>query len=293
MRKRMWIALVLGVFLTVCLTGGAWASEKGKKGILLVGFGTSEPGARGAIQRIVDGAKKAFPDTEVRLSYTSNIIRRKILKEEGLVIDTPLTALAKMQDDGFTSVTVQSIHIIAGEEFYQLDSVVRSFDAIQGKYGFSRIVLGAPLLNSFEDYRKTVDLLKIKYGKYAADGGAVVFMGHGTHHGGNAAYSQMQLLFDDAGLPFVMGTVEGFPEIDQVKKRLAVLKPSKVTLVPFMVVAGDHAKNDMGDAKDPESWISLLKKEGYVVEAVLKGLGDGEGLADLFVDHIREAAGEK
>jgi sirohydrochlorin cobaltochelatase len=296
MRKNMATLLLLGLAAVGLLAGAAAASEKAgseKRGILLVAFGTSEPEARGAVDRIAETARKTFPDAEVRLSYTSNIIRRKILKEEGLAVDSPLIALAKMQDEGFTSVTVQSLHIIAGEEFHQLASVVRTLGTVRGKYGFSRLSLGTPLLTTLEDYRKTAELLKTKYGSLADDGGIVVFMGHGTHHGANAAYSQMQMIFDEERLPFVLGVVEGFPDLEGVKRRLAALKPGKVTLVPFMVVAGDHARNDMADEDDPESWISVLRKEGYSVEAVMKGLGDGEGLAELFADHIRKASGSR
>ncbi len=294
MKKNMLVSAALCVcllFASTCVAAAAEkAKAKAKEGILLVAFGTSEPDARGAIQRIVDGVKKAFPGADVRLSFTSNIIRRKVLKEEGLAFDSPLIALAKMQDDGVVSVTVQSLHIIPGEEYNQLAAVVRSLRSIEGKYAFASLNFGSPLLETYEDYEKAVALLKTKYGALAGNGAAVVFMGHGTHHSANSAYAQMQLLFDDAKLPFVIGTVEGYPSLDTVKRRLADLKPSKVTLVPFMIVAGDHAKNDMSAKDDPESWLSILSKEGYAVETLLKGLGDGDGLAELFVEHIREAA---
>lgn len=296
MWKKMWFIFVLCVFMGGLAMGCAEAAgrhgKEERKAILLVAFGTSEPEARDAITRIVEETRKSFPGEEVRLSYTSNMIRLKILKEEGLEIDSPLIALAKLQDEGYTSVTVQSLHIIAGEEYHQLASVVRSLGTLRGKYGFARLSIGSPLLSSLEDYRKTAELLKTRYGMYGSEDGAVVFMGHGTHHGANAAYSQMQMLFDEEGLPFILGTVEGFPGIDTVKRRLAALKPGKVTLVPFMVVAGDHARNDMAGGDDPDSWISILRGEGYEVEAVLKGLGDGEGLAELFAGHIREASGK-
>ena len=297
MKKMLCTALLFAVCLFGLLAGSASASEhaaaEGKQGILLVAFGTSETDARSAIDGLFESVKKAFPETEVRLAYTSNIIRRKILKEEGLVIDTPPIALAKMQDEGFTSVTVQSLHIIPGEEFHQIAGVVRTFASIPGKYGFSRLSIGKPLLTSMEDYRKTVELLKTKYASLAGEGEVVVFMGHGTPHGANTSYSMMQMLFDDEGLPFMMGLVEAYPDLESVVLRLKERKPSKVTLVPFMVVAGDHAKNDMADPDDPESWFSVLTKEGHVVETVLKGLGNGEGLAELYIEHIREAMGEE
>ncbi len=291
MKKIMVTVLLLGLTAALLAACPSVASAKTREGILLVAFGTSEPEARGAVDGIVEAVKKGFPGVEVRLAYTSNIIRRKILREEGLDIDSPLLALARMQDEGIRSVTVQSLHIIPGEEYDQLTEAAGAFRGIGGKYGFDRLAVGAPLLYSFDDYEKTAALLKKKYGRLADDGGAVVFMGHGTHHHANGAYSQMQALFDHEGLPFVMGVVEGFPGLDTVKGRLASMKPRQVTLVPFMVVAGDHARNDMADEEDPESWISELRGEGYDVKAVLQGLGDGEGLAELFIDHIREAGG--
>ena len=297
MRKAMGIVLLFALILVLSgvFPQEAWAKERDGRpgeGILLVAFGTSEPEARGAIDRIVGDVKKAFPDRDVRLAYTSNIIRRKILREEGLAIDSPLIALAKMQDEGLASVTVQSLHIIRGEEFNQIDSTVRALEGLRGKYAFDRLSLGAPLLSSMDDYEKTLAILRDRWGGLVDDGGAVVFMGHGTHHPANSAYSKMQALFDREELPFVMGLVEAFPDLEMVKKRLSGLKPKKVFLVPFMVVAGDHARNDMADEEDPESWISVLKAEGYAVEAVMEGLGDGDGVGSLFIEHIREASGE-
>ena len=288
MRKMSFLVLVFAF----CLLAASAALAQGGQGILLVAFGTSEPDARPAIDNVLQSVRQAFPEAEVRMSYTSNIIRRKILKEEGLAIDPPAVALAKMQDEGFKSVVVQSLHVIPGEEFSGLADVVDAFASIGGKWGFDRLVLGRPLLDKMEDYENAVGLLKSRYLPLTADGGAVVLMGHGTHHEANAAYSKLQLLLDEEGLPFVVGLVEAFPGLDSVKRRLKEMSPSHVTLVPFMVVAGDHAKNDMADEDDPESWISELRGEGHKVDALLEGLGDGEGLADLFIGHIREAMEE-
>ena len=118
---------------------------------------------------------------------------------------------------------------------------------------------------------------------------AVAFMGHGTHHPANAAYAALERIFDDQGLKNVfVGTVEGYPELDQVIQRLQVNKIEKVTLMPFMLVAGDHAKNDMaGDEED--SWKTVLKKEGYVVDTYLHGLGENPRIQDIYVQHIYRA----
>ena len=291
--RKMVVTVTLFLICLMLLSAGCAQASTGAKpdrqGILLVAFGTSEPDARPAIDNIVTAVRRAFPGVEVRISYTSNIIRKKILREELLAIDPPTVALAKMHDEGFNSVVVQSLHIIPGEEFSGLSELVRAFSGIEGKWGFDRLVLGRPLLDRMEDYQNVAGLLTSKYQHLVKDGGAVVFMGHGTHHEANAAYSKLQLLLDEEGLPFVIGLVEAFPGLDSVKRRLKELNPSRVTLVPFMVVAGDHAKNDRADEDDPESWISELRGDGHEVSALLEGLGDGEEAADLFIGHIREA----
>ena len=272
------------------------ASERGaakmKEGILLAAVGTSEPDARGAIAKIVDGVKRAFPGADVRLSLTSDAVRRAALKEEGIAFDSPPVALAKMRDDGISRATVQPLHVIAGEEYDRVASVVRSLRGAGGAHAFSSLHLGAPLLETREDSGKIAALLRKEYGGLAEGRGVVVFVGHGSRASAASAYARLQLLFDDEGLPFVIGTIRGRPGLDEVKRRLASLKPTKVTLAPFMLVAGGHAKNDMAAPDDPGSWLSVLSKGGYSVNAILKGLGDLDGIPELFASHIREAARE-
>lgn len=270
------------------------ASERGaakmKEGILLAAVGTSEPDARGAIAKIVDGVKRAFPGADVRLSLTSDAVRRVTLKEEGIAFDSPPVALAKMRDEGISRATVQPLTVIAGEEYDRIASVVRSLRGAGGAHAFSSLNLGAPLIETREDSEKIAALLRKKYGGLDGDGGGVVFVGHGSRASAASAYARLQLLFDEAALPFVIGTIRGSPGIDEVKRRLASLKPTKVTLAPFMIVAGGHAKNDMAASDNPGSWLSVLSKEGYSVNAILKGLGDVDGIPELFASHIAEAA---
>jgi sirohydrochlorin cobaltochelatase len=287
---------VVSVVLLVCLFAGAAFAhgheKEQKNGILMVAFGTSVPEARVAIDNMVTAASKAFPDVEVRLSFTSNIIRRKIAKEQGIQIDTPLTALAKMQDEGFTNVVVQPTHVMPGEEYNEIAEVVAALQTVPGKYGFSRLVLGIPLLNTVDDYKAMAGILHRAYGKHTRNRGAVVLMGHGTPHPANSTYSQLQMVLNKYAPRFVVGTVEGFPELEDVQNRLSHMNASRITLVPCMIVAGDHAMNDMAGADDPESWINILKADGYKTGAVLKGLGELEEVPLLMVEHLRASARE-
>lgn len=290
----MFSTIVVAVMCVALLAGAAFAHghvKQQKNGILMVAFGTSVPEARVAIDDMVQAAQKAFPGTEVRLSFTSNIIRRKIKKEQGITIDTPLIALSKMQDEGFTNVVVQPTHIMPGEEYSELAEVVHSLKTISGKYGFDKLILGKPLLYTTDDYKALVGIMERAYGKYTKSGGAVVVMGHGTSHPSNSTYSQLQLTFDRYAPRFVVGTVEGFPDLTDVQNKLSGMKVSHVTLVPAMIVAGDHARNDMS-GPDDDSWISILRGAGYKTDAVIEGLGQLDEIPLLMVQHLKASVKE-
>ena len=288
-------AFVLMLLLTVPTAALAahGGDQPDKAGILAVAFGTSMPGARGAIDNLVNAAKAAFPETEVRLAFTSNIIRRKLARDQGEAIPTPVEALARMNDEGFTHVYVMPTHIIPGEEYDELKNVVDAFASLKGKYGFKKIALGKPFLFGAGDCDRMAKILTARFASQLKQKGTgIVLMGHGTpEHIANAMYSQLQLALDRAAYGrFFLGTVEAAPEIDDVIKKLK-RTPSvkKLVLSPMMIVAGDHANNDLAGADDDESWLNLLKKAGYKnISTHLVGLGQDPGIARIFVDHIRE-----
>ncbi len=292
--KSLIVALAM---IALLVTGSAYASPHGdkadKKGILVVSFGTSMPEAKKAIDNLVESTKKAFPDTEVRLAYTSNIIRRKIMKEQNINIPTPASALAQMNDEGFTHVYVMPMHIIPGEEFDDIKNLTVGLASVKGKYGFKELKLGSPYLSSTADCDIMADILVKRFAKDIADKGTVVvLMGHGTpEHIANAMYSQLQLSFDRK-IPgrFIVGTVEGAPTIDDVIVKLKHDKRvKKLVLSPLMIVAGDHANNDLADKEDPESWYSVLKAAGYKdIKTFLVGLGEDETMARIYVSKIKE-----
>jgi sirohydrochlorin cobaltochelatase len=288
---KNWIFAAVFVAFFISCADAAEVAEK--KGILLVAFGTSMPEAAGAIESLVSAAKTAFPDVDVKLAYTSNIIRRKLKKEQNVEIPTPTEALARMNDERFTHVYVQPMHVIPGEEYDDLKSVVDAFASMKGKYGFSRIALGQPFLSNTPDCELMAGILTrhlANEGKFASNK-AVVLMGHGTPHRANAMYSEMQGAFSRISTPKVsdrifLGTVEGTPTFDDVLAALKKTRVKTLVLAPFMIVAGDHANNDLAGADDPESWLSRFKKEGYRVEPYLVGLGQYPEIARLFVKRI-------
>jgi sirohydrochlorin cobaltochelatase len=290
--KRFCIKLAIGVGLVVLLAaagGFASAHEKSrpaKKGILLVAFGTSIPEARKAYDNIERMMKAAFPDVPIRWAYTSSMIRRKLAKQ-GQSLDSMEAALAKMRDEGFTHVGVQSLHIIAGWEFHELQRNAAAFGAMAG--GFDRITVGGPLLASQEDFAKVTAALLIHLPPARKPAEAVVFMGHGTSHPSNASYPALMYYLQRKDPLVFMGTVEASPTIEEIQQLLTARKVKTVYLMPFMAVAGDHAANDLAGDEET-SWKSTLTRAGIKCIPVLKGSAEFDDIAAIWVDHLKAAA---
>ncbi len=287
--RKLLIITIFTLFLLTILGGNAYSmTKKDKKAILLVAFGTSYKEARVAYDNIEKHVKAAFPDTEIRWAYTSGMIRKKILLRDKIYIPDPIVALSKLQDEGFTKVVVQSLHVIPGYEFEDLKNVVDTFSLLKSNKGrpdFKVLVLGKPIMCNTEGMEEFVEALTPFIEKNKDK--AIVFMGHGTEHFANAAYSELQLLINEKFDNVIIGTVEGYPDLDFVKSKLKKLGRRNVIVAPLMIVAGDHARNDMaGDEAD--SWKMQLKQEGYKVEPYIHGLGENDKIAELFVKRIKE-----
>ena len=284
-------AILLGILL--CVSSAFCAEDADKSAILVVSFGTSVPEARQAIDNLVNTARKNFPDCEVRLAFTSNIIRRKIARESGEIIPNPVQALATLNDERFSRVYVMPTHIIPGEEYDELQNVVQAFSTLKGKYGFKTLKLGRPFLDGAYDCDGMADLLLERFKSQLQDKEtAIILMGHGTpEHFANALYSQLQLALDTKAYGrFFVGTVEAAPKIEDVLARLKRhTEIKKLVLSPLMIVAGDHAHNDLAGEDDPESWLNVLRAEGYSnITAYLAGLGQDDNIARKFESKIRE-----
>ena len=281
------ILIPMAILILLVFSSSAFASHhKGevskKEGILLVAFGSSEASARVSFENIERKTRQACPDTPIFWAYTSRIIREKLAKQ-GLMIDSPEIALAKMMDQGFTHVVVQSLHTILGTMHHDLAQTVAAFNSM-GR--FEKILMGNPLLASQKDMEQTVDAILSTIPKERKKGEAVVLMGHGTHHSANAFYSALMFQVQLKDPNVFVGTVEGYPEISDIKGWLGEKKIKTAWLIPFMSVAGDHAKNDMAGDED-DSWQSILTEAGIQCKPVLKGTAEFDAFVDIWVDHIK------
>jgi sirohydrochlorin cobaltochelatase len=302
MRKLLvGLAAMVAISFIIPALGTMDRPAKENPAILLVVFGTSYPEAQAAYKNIEELYQEQFPDAEIRIAFTSDYIRRKLLERDNISIDNPLTGLAHLNDEGYVNVVVQSLHVIPGEEFHDLANIVDSVRGIDGKFGFKNLVLGTPLLMSMEDYRNASKALATQFDQKTTGTDrtplssprdtkqmAVVFMGHGTEHPANSAYSQMDGILAEDYENVLLGTVEGYPGYDEVLSGLEASGVKKVRLMPFMVVAGDHALNDL-TGNESESWKSMLEKEGFEIDYNLKGMGENDGIAEIFVEHTKEA----
>lgn len=274
--------LMLGTVTAFASGGHGHGEKKDKKvGILLVAFGSSEASAQIAFEKIDQKVKAAYPNIPVRWAYTSHIIRHKLAKQ-GKVLDSPEVALAKMMDEDFTHVAVQSLHTIGGEEYHDVRRTVGSFKMMGG---FQKIILGYPLMSTQEDMERTVEAVMATIPKARKKNEAVVLMGHGTHHPSNAFYAALmfQLQLKDPNI--FVGTVEGYPEVDLMLELLQKKNIKKAYLMPFMSVAGDHAKNDMASDED-DSWKTIFTKAGIQCVTILKGTAEFDEYIDIWVDHL-------
>lgn len=258
-------------------------NQENRKAILVVSFGTSYEATRKVtIEAIEKDIAKAYPDYKLYRAWTSKMILAKLKKRDNLHIHNVKEAMEEMIADGITDVIIQPTHVING-----IENELMKEDALSYQESFHSIRFGTPLLTSEEDNQTVIDTIAGEF-SYLKEDEVLVLMGHGTTHYSNAIYAALDYAFKDKGHPNIfLGTVEAYPSMLSLMKMVKAYAPKKVVLAPFMIVAGDHAKNDMaGD--DPESWYSQFVEEGFHVESVLKGLGEYEGIRRLFVKHVAD-----
>ena len=186
-----------------------------KKAILVVSFGTSYHETRKkTIEACENKIKESFKDYDFYRAFTSGMIINKLKKRDNMFIDNPSEALEKLYNAGYKEVVVQSLHIICGDEYNKLKDMVAQYED-----KFDKISIGRPLLTYIDDYRETVEAVKKDLDKMDIDE-AVVFMGHGTEHESHSSYPAIEYMFRDYGINAFVGTVEGYPELEQVIKKL-------------------------------------------------------------------------
>lgn len=257
--------------------------EQKKRAILVVSFGTSYTQTRKrTIDQIEEDIHAAYPSYPLYRAWTSGMIRKKLEKRDGIRIFDVTEAMEQMRRDGIEEVIVQPTHVLNGIENEQMTA-----DVLAYRDQFAQIVIGAPLLTSQEDSDRAVRVIGEELA--LAEDEALVLMGHGTPHYANAIYAALDYQFKDEGYPNIfIGTVEAYPAFESLLRRVEAFGPKRIIVAPFMIVAGDHATNDLaGDGED--SWKSRFEAAGYEVKCVLKGLGEYPGIRKLFLEHAAEA----
>lgn len=255
--------------------------NKEKRAILVVSFGTSYAETREkTIDRMEQEICEAYPDIPVFRAWTSKIILKKLKERDGICFDNVDEAMERIAEYQIREVIVQPTHVINGIENDRMTA-----DIMKYKNRFDKIVFGQPLLTSIQDSMDTVDAVMEGFGQMPDDE-ALIFMGHGTPYHANAVYAALDYIFKNRDYDHVfVGAVEGYPELPDVMKMVKKGQYRKVHLAPLMLVAGDHAANDMsGDGG--ESWKSCFEREGYEVECHLKGLGEYPGIRRIFLKHL-------
>ena len=257
----------------------------GEKELLVVSFGTSFNDSRrltvGAIEKAL---QEAYPDWSVRRAFTSQIIIDHLAKRDGEIIDNVHDALERAIRNGVKILVVQPTHLMDGFEYNDLKKELAAYaDA------FDRIVLGDALLTIDRDFDMVAEAIVEATAAYDDGETAVCFMGHGTEAASNSVYAKMQTVLSEAGCEhYYIGTVEAEPSVEDVLESVRAGSYKRVVLRPLMIVAGDHANNDMaGDEAD--SWKSVFEAAGYEVSCVVEGLGQLPAIRQLIVEHAGEA----
>ena len=283
------------------------ADDIGENELLVVSFGTSFNGSRAAdIKGIEDALQGAYPDWSVRRAFTAQIIINHVQARDGEKIDNMDQALDRAVANGVKNLVVQPTHLMHGAEYDEMCEAVEQY-----RDKFDSVAIAEPLLGEVGEDATVINADKeavaaaitaeaVKTAEYddaaaaAADGTAFVFMGHGTSHTAKVSYSQMQTAMQTLGYDNVfIGTVEGEPEdtaCDAVIEKVKEAGYTKVILRPLMVVAGDHANNDMAGADD-DSWLSQFQASGDFasVECQIAGLGEIEDIQQRYIEHTKAA----
>ncbi len=313
------------VFSLVALSRTVSAMEHGPKhqhrpALVLAMFGTTvEPALKGLLN-IKDKLEKRFPNTPVKIAFTSNIIRRiwqkrakdtTYLKQhpgipaEILHVKGPLATVADLQDEGFDTIVVQPTHIAPAEEYLDLCSYMEalsSINTIKKRFKpFNKLVVGRPALGTYgtkhpytEDIKTAVKAVKMDVERAGKQQAALVYMGHGNEFfPSGGTYLEFEYLMNKTypDVLTIVGTVEGYPGFERTLDILRHAKIKRVFLKPFMIVAGDHARNDMA-GPEPDSWKSVLEKAGIEVVTDIHGLGELDDFAQIYVSHAIDAAND-
>lgn len=292
MKKVLAVALAAVMMLgTLALTGCSGGGEEaaapaGSENVILVtSFGTSYNDSRNVTIGAIEAAvAEAYPDYEIRRAFTAQTVIDIIKERDGITIDNMTEALDRAVADGVKNLVVQPTHLMNGIEYEDVKAELENY-----KDKFESLKLAEPLLISDEDFNAVLDALVADTADYDDGKTAICYMGHGTHADSNAVYAKLQDMFAEAGHDnYFVGTVEAEPALEDVKALVEAGDYDRVVLLPLMVVAGDHASNDM--AGDEEgTWKTEFEAAGYEVVPVLKGMGEIYAIQQIYVQHVQAA----
>ncbi|WP_409968974.1 sirohydrochlorin cobaltochelatase [Bengtsoniella intestinalis] len=259
-----------------------------KQALIAVSFGTSHHDTlEKTIVLFEQTLATAFPERTVVRAFTSSMIMKRLRERDGLDIPNVAQALEQLLAQGYDDVLIQPSHVINGDEYDKLCAQAAPFVS-----KFARLSIGRALLTSVEDYFAVAEALCEQLPLKTEDT-AIVYMGHGTTHHANSVYPMLEYVLRDMGREdVVIGTVEGYPAFEQVagilSKRTGV---KKIIAYPLMIVAGDHAKNDLA-GEEEDSWRAQLEAMGYAVDCVLQGMGELTAICDILCAHAKAAEQE-
>ncbi len=266
------------------------ANEENKDAIVVMSFGTTFKESRQkTIEATVAAIQQAHPDTKVVTAFTSHIIIDRIQKKEGIKIPTPEAALAQLKEEGYTRIALTSLDVIPGMEYGYDKAIFNEY-----KDQFKKMTLGTSLMywmgqeNQSDDIAEAMNALKTQFPKIGKQD-AILIMAHGTPDPSNAYYAVIQDRLDQMKLGNVfIYTVEGWPSLETIMPELKAKGVRNITLMPMMMVAGDHANNDMAGA-DKDSHKSILEANGFKVTPYIHGIGENQAIRDLFVKRANES----
>lgn len=253
-----------------------------KKGIIVASFGTTYEATRKlTIEAIEDIVKVKYSDCYFLRAFTSNIIRKRLKARDELYIFDLKEAIDDMKEKGVEKIYIQPLHIINGFEYGKITKAVKNALLEDNTL---RIKIGKPLLTSDEDYLDVVEALDLK----DIEEEATIFMGHGTNHKSDSSYLRIANIIREQGYHNTfMATVEGSITLEGCIPELKEKNIKKVVLKPFMLVAGDHANNDMASDED-DSWKSILENEGFQVLIDMRSLGENNNIRNMFLEHLEK-----
>lgn len=266
------------------------ANLSNKDAIVVMTFGTTFKDTRAkTIDATVNAIQKAHPGVKVVTAYTSHIIIDRVKAKEGIVYPTPEEALDQLKKDGYTRIALCSLDVIPGMEYSYDLGVYHNY-----KNQFKKMTLGTSLMywqgqeNQPDDVTETIKALKTQFPKQGPQD-ALLIMAHGTPQVSNAYYSVIQAKINELGLKNVyVYTVEGWPSLETVMPKLKAAGIKNVTLMPMMMVAGDHANNDMAGS-DADSHKSVLEAAGFKVTPYIHGIGENKAIQKLYVKRANDA----